>query len=66
MKRFSRSVAVAFMGTAMLVGGNCVPDNFWINTWGAALGTVADTAVDLYVVDPIVTALTPEEDADGE
>lgn len=47
------------LGTALLSGGllfgsgTCVPDNFWIDTWGAALSATADTALATYVLDPV-------------
>ncbi len=35
------------------VGGNCIPENFWIDTWNTALSTTADFALDTYVVTPV-------------
>lgn len=44
-------MAKLLAGGGLVLGfmGGCVPDNFWVNTWGASLSGLVTTVFDTYV-----------------
>ena len=61
-----KCAAMLLGGSMMCLGGTCVPEDFWVDTWGYALtratGSVVDVVMDTYVVDPLIDNLVPAEE----
>lgn len=58
-----KAAAVLVGGSLMFgFGGNCVPDNFWMNTWGGVLNTTVQTAVEAYVTPMINDFIVPADE----
>ncbi len=59
--KLGRKSASLLAGSALLWGGGCVPDNFWMDTWGTtlttAVATVTNGVVNAYVVTPIMASI---------
>lgn len=51
-------VAIAALGAGTLLGGGCLPNNFWADSWGDLLSTVATNVGNTVLVGPLTTALT--------
>ena len=50
----TKKVLAALLCGGMLLGsGNCVPDNFWVDLAGGAVGTAVETAIGEVVVNAI-------------
>lgn len=60
--RTTRIGAALLSGGLLLGSGTCVPDNFWIDTWGATLSSAADAAITTFVFDPIFATVGQNED----
>ena len=52
-------IAKLLAGGGFVLGflGGCVPENFWINTWGASLSGVVTNVFDTYVFSQLVNFL---------
>jgi hypothetical protein len=58
-----KAAAVLVGGSLMFgFGGNCVPDNFWVNTWGGILDDTVDVAVATYVWPMIEDFIVPADE----
>ena len=60
-KSLGKKSACLLGAGGLLLGGSCVPDNFWMDTWGQTLRTVVDGVVQVYVVDPLAEYVMPED-----
>lgn len=61
IKKLGKKSACLMVGASLLIGGGCIPNNFWADTWGWTLRSATDavvgTALDLYVVTPMQEAI---------
>ena len=61
MKRIKTKSVAALLGGGLLLGsGNCIPENFWIDTLGTTLSAAALTVADTLLLDPLADALTSD------
>ncbi len=60
--RMTKTCAAVLGGGMLLGSGNCVPDNFWIDTWAATLSTTADTVFTTFFLDPVIVAANQIDD----
>ncbi len=68
IKRLGKKCACLLLSSSLLVGGSCIPNNFWIDTWDTVLTTsvvkVSSTVVDIWIVDPLLDAVGGGDDAE--
>ncbi len=61
MKKINTKSVAAFLGGGLLLGsGNCIPENFWIDTLGTTLSAAAGTVAEALLLDPLADALTDD------
>lgn len=61
-RKMKCAALLASGGMVLGFGGSCVPDNFWMETWGGVLGSTVNTAVDAYVTPLINDFIVPAEE----
>ena len=64
IKKLGKKFGCLLIGGSFLVGGNCLPDNFWIDTVDTVLTTatvtVANAYVNVNIVDPLLEGVEGE------
>ena len=62
-RKMKCAALLASGGMVLGFGGSCVPDDFWMDTWGGVLwttvNTVAGAAVEAYVIAPMMDFIVP-------